>query len=59
MERLRFVALDVEFERILVHIGPLNEELDHSRLLGREQLVPDRGEVGQQGRRPGPALDKS
>jgi hypothetical protein len=27
-------------ERILLHVHPLHEELDDSRLLGREQLVP-------------------
>jgi hypothetical protein len=31
-----------------VHIDPLDEELDNACLLGREQLVPDSGEVGEQ-----------
>lgn len=42
---------DAHLERVLLNIDPLDEELDDPRLLGREQLVPDRGEVGEQTRR--------
>jgi hypothetical protein len=31
-----------------MHVNPLDEELDDPRLLGGEQLGPDRGEVGEQ-----------
>jgi hypothetical protein len=31
-----------------MHVDALDEQLHDARLLGREQLVPDRGEVGQQ-----------
>jgi hypothetical protein len=34
----------------LLHVDPLGEELNDARLLGREQLVPDRGEVREQDR---------
>jgi hypothetical protein len=33
---------------VLLHVDPLDEELDDARLLGGEQLAPDRGEVGEQ-----------
>jgi hypothetical protein len=33
---------------MLLHVDPLNEQLDDPRLFGGEQLVPDRGEVGEQ-----------
>jgi hypothetical protein len=33
-----------------LHVHSLDEELDDARLLGREQLVPDRGEVGARDR---------
>jgi hypothetical protein len=36
---------DPHLERLLLNIHPLDEQLDDARLLGREQLVPDRGEV--------------
>jgi len=39
---------DGHLQRVLPHIDALDEQLDDSRLLGREQLVPDRGEVGEQ-----------
>jgi hypothetical protein len=31
-----------------MNIDPLDEELDDARLLGREQLVPDGGEIREQ-----------
>jgi hypothetical protein len=37
-------------DRFLLHVDPLNEQLDDARLLGGEQLSPDRGEVGEQER---------
>ena len=36
--------------RILRHIDPLDEQRDVSCLLGREELVSDPGEVGEQAR---------
>ena len=39
---------DPHLERVLLHVDPLDQQLDDPRLLGREQLVPDRGEVGEQ-----------
>jgi hypothetical protein len=38
---------DVHLKRILLHVDPLDQELDDPRLLGREQLVPYRGELGE------------
>jgi hypothetical protein len=32
---------DAHLERVLLHVDPLDEELNDARLLGREQLVPD------------------
>ena len=46
----RALGPDPHLERILLHVDPLDEELDDPRLLGGEQLVPDRGEVGEQDR---------
>jgi hypothetical protein len=43
---------DPHLERVVLHFDPLDEELDDPRLLGGEQLVPDRGEVGEQARDP-------
>jgi hypothetical protein len=43
---------DPHLQRVLLHFDPLDEELDDPRLLGGEQLVPDRGEVGEQARDP-------
>jgi hypothetical protein len=37
-------------ERVLLDVDTLDKKLDDPRLLGREQLVPDRGEVGEQNR---------
>jgi hypothetical protein len=37
---------DAHLRRILLHVDPFDEELDDSRLLGREQLLPDRGDIG-------------
>ena len=31
-----------------MYVDPLDQELDDPRLLGGEQLVPDRGEAGEQ-----------
>jgi hypothetical protein len=31
-----------------MHVEPLDEQLYDARLLGREQLAPDRGKVGEQ-----------
>jgi hypothetical protein len=41
---------DPHFESIRLDIDPLDKELDDPSLLGGEQLVPDRGEVGEQAR---------
>jgi len=41
---------DANLKRVLLHVHPLDEELDDAHLLGGEQLVPDRGEVGEQAR---------
>jgi hypothetical protein len=41
---------DPHLERALLHVHPLHKELDDARLLGGEQLAPDRGEVGEQDR---------
>jgi hypothetical protein len=37
-------------ERVLLHVDPLDQELDDPGLLGREQLVPDRRKIGEQDR---------
>jgi hypothetical protein len=37
-------------ERPTVSRAPAREKLDDTRLLGQEQLAPDRGEVGEQNR---------
>jgi hypothetical protein len=39
---------DPHLECVLLHVDPPNEQRDDPRLLGRKQLVPDRGEVGEQ-----------
>ena len=39
---------DPHLERVLMHLDPLDEELNDPRLFGGEQLAPDRGEVGEQ-----------
>jgi hypothetical protein len=39
---------DPHLQCVLLHVDPLNEQLDNARLLGGEQLAPDRGEVGEQ-----------
>jgi hypothetical protein len=41
---------DPHLQRALLHVDPLDEQLHDPSLLGREQLVPDRGEVGEQDR---------
>ena len=41
---------DPHLQRVLLHVDPLDEQLDDARLLGGEQLAPDRGEVGEQNR---------
>jgi hypothetical protein len=39
---------DPHLQRVLLHVDPLDQEMHDPRLLGREQLGPDRGEVGEQ-----------
>jgi hypothetical protein len=41
---------DLHPERVFLHVDPLNEELANARLLGGEQLAPDRGEARGQHR---------
>jgi hypothetical protein len=41
---------DPHLQRLLLDVDPLHQELDDPRLLGREQFVPDHGEVGEQNR---------
>jgi hypothetical protein len=41
-----FLGPDPHLDGFLLHVDPLDEEPDDARLLGREQLVPDRGEGG-------------
>jgi hypothetical protein len=41
---------DPHLQHVLPHVGTLDEQLDDPRLLGREQLGPDRGELRQQDR---------
>jgi hypothetical protein len=42
------IGPDPHLERVLLHVDSLHEELDDPGLFGWEQLVPDRGKVGQQ-----------
>jgi hypothetical protein len=39
---------DPHFEAVLLHVHTLDQQLDDACLLGGEQLVPNRGEVGEQ-----------
>jgi hypothetical protein len=41
-------ALIRTLECVLLHVDPLDEELDDARLFGGKQLVPDGGELGEQ-----------
>jgi hypothetical protein len=42
------IGPDPHLESSRLDIDPLDEQLDDPRLLGGEELVPDRGEVGEQ-----------
>ena len=37
---------DPHLEPVLLHVDPLDEQLNDAPVLDREQLVPDCGEVG-------------
>jgi hypothetical protein len=39
---------DPHLQRVLLDVDPFDQELDDARLLGAEQLAPDRGEAGEQ-----------
>jgi hypothetical protein len=40
---------DPHLQSVLSDVDALDEELDNPRLFGGEQLIPERGEVGEQG----------